>query len=307
MSYTHTYIDRLDKQDIVDQLKSHVDAHMHEGKHNHDWWVDGIPVIYQTYSLANAIRQKAPHATFRFNKQNPGRSLFVTVPNCPYTVAVIGFGQFKMSQLGEDYTVKARGIKNEKYNSGREQYHMRFSKNVATAAKIALTNIVAYSTCELASLKLDLFSRASIDAGRKKAGMLPTLCSAVSHSVLVNEVRSLKAAGVVFHTAEFQAIADQCDEASKLANDERNKRVDAVFVQFTESKVTGFKAQCVTVESIRNKNDFDVYGIPATVYELSELPEFITSKISVLQILEDRNHVDGVGMKINPTLFWVEK
>jgi hypothetical protein len=307
MSYIHTYVDNLDKQEAVEQLKLHVDAHMHEGKRNHEWWVDGIPVMYQAYSLANAIKQKAPHVMFRFNKKNPGRSLHVTVPNCPYTVALIGFGQFKMSQVGEEYVVKARGVRNEKYQPHREQYHMRFSKNMATAAKTVLANIVAYSTCELASLKLELFSRASIDAGRKKAGVLPTLCSAVSHSVLINEVRSLKAAGVVFHTAEFQAIADQCDEASKLANDERNKRVDAVFVQFMESKVTGFKAQCVTVENIRSKNDFDVKGIPATVYELSELPEFITSKISVLQILEDRNHVDGVGMKINPTLFWVEK
>ena len=70
---------------------------------------------------------------------------------------------------------------------------------------------------------------------------------------------------------------------------------------------SGFKAQCVTVENIRNKNDFDVRGLPTTTYELSELPEFMTSKISVLQILEDGNHVDGVGMKVNPTLFWVEK
>ena len=304
MGYTHKSLASLDKQEIVDELKVQVDAH---NEVTHAWWVDGIPVIRETYCIAEEIKRKAPHVVFRFNKKNPVNTLYVTIPNCPYTVALIGFGQFKMSTTSSEYIVKARGIRNEKYHTNREQYCMRFSKNVTTAAKIALTYLTPYTTCEVANLKFDSFSRASSSAGRKKAGVLPTLCGAVTSSVLINEIRSLKAAGVQFNTVEFQAIADQCDEASKLANDERNKRVDAVFVQFIESKGTGFKAQCVTVENIRNKNDFDVRGLPTTTYELSELPEFMTSKISVLQILEDGNHVDGVGMKVNPTLFWVEK
>jgi len=302
--YTHKSLASLDKQEIVDALKVQVDAH---NEVTHAWWVDGIPVIRETYCIAEEIKRKAPHVVFRFNKKNPVNTLYITIPNCPYTVALIGFGKFKMSTTSSEYIVKARGIRNEKYHTNREQYCMRFSKNVTTAAKIALAYITPYTTCEVANLQFDLFSRASSSAGRKKAGVLPTLCGAVTSSVLINEIRSLKAAGVQFHTAEFQAIADQCDEASKLANDERNKRVDAVFVQFIEGKATGFKAQCVTVENIRNKNDFDIRGLPTTTYELSELPEFMTSKISVLQILEDGNHVDGVGMKVNPTLFWVEK
>jgi hypothetical protein len=48
------------------------------------------------------------------------------------------------------------------------------------------------------------------------------------------------------------------------------------------------------------------FSNPVT-YELSELPEALSSGVAVLQIMERKQYAQRVGMKIDDRTFWVEK
>ena len=42
-------------------------------------------------------------------------------------------------------------------------------------------------------------------------------------------------------------------------------------------------------------------------YSLADVPQALQDKVAVLQTLPPGDHVDGVGMKVEEMLYWVEK
>jgi hypothetical protein len=186
------------------------------------------------------------------------------------------------------------------------------SVNQRKAVKKTLLNLIPYTVAECATLQYDAIKRKSDKSGAAKTGVLPSLLGAVTHNVLMNEVRALRAAGVAFSTPEFQAVAEEMDDAVQLANAERNKRVDAVMVQFV-TRGGVMRAECAEVQDIRKSYEVkfaeegeDGRGVVKS-YAMEEVPPFIVEKVSVLQGLDNGGHVDSIGMKVNDTLFWVEK
>jgi hypothetical protein len=199
----------------------------------------------------------------------------------------------------------ARDIENVKYGEGRKQYYMKLTTNLKLAVKNALANLLPYTAREMAGIEYPTMREKSEESGRVKASKLPTLLNAVTHGVLMNEVRALHAAGVTFTTPEFQSIVDNMDEAVQLANAERSKRVDMVLVSFVERNGS-MMADCSEARDVRN-NHWPNVADEVNTYPLADVPQFIVEKVSVLQGLDNGNHVDGVGVKIDDKLFWVEK
>jgi hypothetical protein len=205
--------------------------------------------------------------------------------------------------------VKARGIANEKYNISSTQFYMRLTGNIKVAVKNAMTNLIPYGVKEIVDIEYAALHEKSTAVGRTKASQLPILLNAVSHNVLLNEIRALHAvmevSGATFSTPEFRAIVENMDDAVQLANAERNKRVDALLVSFIET-ADGVRVECAEVSNVR-ANNYAVIRDDVDTYPLADAPQFIVEKVSVLQGLAHGSHVDSIGMKLDDKLFWVEK
>jgi len=301
-----------------------------------EYMLDGVPVSQHLHAYATALREAVPNLKFgavweRYNfddetetcyREGPeggqvrvtyATEVWVCMDVSHYALAKIGYRKYRQSSnTAYEYGVYARGIKNAIYGDYRDQHYTRMSINLKAAMKKALLNLIPYTVAECATHQYDAIKRKSDRSGAAKTGVLPSLLGAVSHNVLMNEVRALRAAGVAFSTPEFQAVAEEMDDAVQLANAERNKRVDAVMVQFV-TRGGVMRAECAAVRHIRGNDgavfaevDEDGRGV-VKAYIMEEVPPFIVEKVSVLQGLDNGGHVDSIGMKVNDTLFWVEK
>jgi hypothetical protein len=301
-----------------------------------EYMLDGVPVSQHLHAYATKLREAVPNLKFgavwgkysfdggtetMYREGPEGGQVHVTYATevwvcmdvSHYALAKIGHKKYRQSNNSPyEYGVAARGIENKIYGDYREQYCIRMSVKQRAAVKNALLNLIPYTVAECATLQYDAIKRKSDRSGAAKTGVLPSLLGAVSHNVLMNEVRALRAAGVAFTTPEFQAIAEEMDDAVQLANAERNKRVDAVMVQFV-TRGGVMRAECSEVRDIRRNDgaafaeeDNEGNGVVKS-YAMEEVPPFIVEKVSVLQGLDNGGHVDSVGMKVNDTLFWVEK
>ena len=292
------------------------------------WWLDTIPVSSEVYELAMGVRKAYPFAKFYATVEESkcrwtwvdtrvllntlvhqyASEVYIALDTCPYALAKIGYGDYSVRSNGGTATfmVRARGIENEKYGSGRPQYHTRLATNLKVAIKITLANLLPYDMGEVAAHEYAEYRSKSQRVGASKAAKLPALLGSISHSILLNEIRALTAMGVTFNTSEFRSVAENCDDAAKLANEERNKRIDVVLMHFV-TRTDGIVAECVGMNNIRAHSAFMPGMSESNTYPLDGVPQALQDKVAVLQTLPPGDHVDGVGMKVEEMLYWVEK
>ena len=293
------------------------------------YWLDGLPVTVALHRYGNALREVSPLLRFRAPQQraplctdDPLSGVLVCLDTCPYVLLDI-------AAIGK-YTVRARNITNNMHRPESWGHHVKASVRLVMAVKNALKYLSPYSTLEIALLEGPALIKKSKAASASKSFMLTELVAGVNSNALLNEVRALKAAGVLFNTPEFKCLADNMDEAMQLSKSEHMKRVDAVLVRFIE-RAGGVVVECVEMQNIRNKSDSiwlsSVSGpfmdesrrlvnarmkgheipLPTVTHDMSKVPQYIVEKVAVLRTLDDGGHVDGVGMKVEEGVFWVEK
>jgi hypothetical protein len=279
--------------------------------------VDGIAVVSQLAEFVAGIRKAFPALKFypgemwaTYTGDNgvvfrSYRELYAGVPGQLYLVGRIGYCGYQQTSDEDFYMVDSRLIANEKYSTRNERYSMRLTTNINRAIKNALVNLVPYSTLELTHRCYREFRAKSYEVGENKGNTLERLLGQINKVALLNEIRSLKSAGVQFSTQEFRAVAAECDEAVQVSNAEKGKRVDALLVHFLGQGQNMF-AESVPVQDIR-RTAYPVGNDAVTTHTLADIPELIREKVAVLQTLLPGNHVDGVGMKMSDRLFWVEK
>ena len=283
------------------------------------YWLDDTPVIRQLYEYGSALQKEYPFLKFwsstrtRQQEYQPVSNVhvftevYICMDTSHHAVGWIGFGSYReKTDSAPMYVVSSRGITNEKYGTGRSQYYMKMTTKLKAATKNALANLIPYTAKEIAVAEYEKIVHKSFEAGESKAAKLPKLLGAITHSILLNEVRALAASGVVFTTPEFQAIVDNMDEAVQLANAERSKRVDMVMVSFVERNGS-WMADCAEVLNVRGNRWSPKLSDDMTTYALADVPQPIVEKVSVLQGLDNGGFVDGVGMKLDDKLFWVQK
>ena len=311
MVYKHTPVRHL--VDHRFELDERIEASRVAGW---QWWLDTIPVSREVYELGTGVRKAYPFVKFYgttkggvcrwSNDEKFALEIFIAIDTCPYVLAKIGYADYSVHGNGPTHTymVRARGIENERYDSGRPQYHTRLTTSLKVAIKNTLANLLPYDVREVADHEYEGYRSKSQHVGASKAAKLPALLGSVTHSVLLNEIRALKAMGVTFSTPEFRSVAESCDDAAKLANEERNKRIDVVLMHFV-TRTDGIVAECIGMQNIRAHHTF-FPGLQET-YSLADVPQALQDKVAVLQTLPPGDHVDGVGMKVEEMLYWVEK
>ena len=282
------------------------------------FWLDDVPVCDELHAYGSALQKLYP--CLKFLGSTPSHPMGIGLQNrvyvcmdvSPYALGTINYGDNSLSGHASlrTFSIYARTIKNDKYHSCRLQYYMKMSSSIGVAVKNALAHLIPYSAVDIARVEYKALRDKSVDSGKQKAAVLPALLAAVTPSVLLNEVRALKAAGVAFSTPEFQSIVSNMDEATQLANAERSKRIDAVLVHFVD-RAGATMAECADLSNVRGQTHPTISSCSistgVTQYAMADVPKFIVEKVAVMRGLDDGSHVDGIGMKIEDRLFWVEK
>lgn len=318
MSYAHVAVkDIVQESDISEESV----ASMVKSARESGWscWLDDIPVTPQLQQLGERLRKVLPGFKFYPNRNKWVRDtptspevlvasdVFVLMEASAYAVMRIGYRQYTRTGQAYQYAVFSRLINNTRYYSNSLRRHAKLTESIDIAVKNALAYAVPYSAAELAEITYRGYHKLSTGVGQQKMSVLSSLVEAASgFNVVMNEVRALRASGVSFTTPEFIALANEMDYAVQLANSERNKRVDAFLVRFIQHSWSGVQAEVAQATNIRGNPDPDILD-QVTTYSLEDLPPEISEKVAVLQTLDAGQHVDGVGMKFDEKVFWVEK
>lgn len=304
-----------------ESIKTRNERTIASGKENNwPFWWDGLPVPKEMSDLMPEIQRAMPRAKFLVKEvsrvnQN-GSSCWVVDEVCvymdeyPFDFGTIGYRDYNVKRNREKVTntfgIYSRKIRNEKYSSRNDQYHMVLTKDIKKAVKAALTYLVPYSHKELATAFYDkLRESVSSRVEQIRNDVMNVLRPLHSSKVLLDELKHLASLGVNFRTPEFATAVTLIAEKEALHREEEQRNTSAMFVRFRE--VDGL--MYVDVQECTNiKKSYTLTtSTPNVTYPLEDLPQDTAASVSVLQILNDGQYVPHVGMKINANTFWVER
>jgi hypothetical protein len=227
----------------------------------------------------------------------------------PYGLGFVGYGNFGVKSSNDVYMVNSRKIKNSKYASHRDQYHMQMTTDFKKAVKLACTYIVPYTIKELAQASYRDFSRNVEREADRINTMAYKLAAPIRDDVrtIITEVKNLIAQGVVFETEAFKNIAGSLMDTLAEQEEERKRGVFGVYARVRTvgeyTYVDTYKAYDVKSNTYEAKDD----GSPPTTCLLSELDAELAGNIAVLNMLEVGNYVPRVGYRVDTNTFWLER
>lgn len=279
--------------------------------------VDGISdVTVQTAELCEAIRKKLRGIKFGYCGVGAKsvwqgnvvsiQTLWAYYPDDEYALGMVGFADFAVSSVSDDkFCVYARNIKNEKFNDSRDQYYMAMSSDAMRAVKNAEKYLRRYTTSKLAEMSFDGFqSKTSMSKWTAMSSYR------AAKEQLVNDVA---------FEAELQAIVKS---GYQFNNPLLAEKVTAVIDKHAESVLEAARechAWYVQVRNFAGHQTFDVLDVcnvrtarppvdgGTKTYTPEELPEEIGHKLAALSMLEGEAFVEGLGMRVSPTSYWVLK
>jgi len=259
-----------------------------------------------------AIRVKRiyPKCSFGYVRHRGGHdetTIHVYHKDSPYAAGVIGYGNFKRNQEGDNtFTVFSRKIDNAKYTYG-EQEKMRSSKNVKVAERHVRTYLRNWGVLEVAEHHqhaLRQHWRNTVEGlGGKIRDQFDTLTK--DKHVLITELRALRAAGHTYINAEFggtvDALLDVHDDRSEKER-ERSTDMTSVIVRAGPKGGDNFY-HTVRCNDVSNSNA-EWVGTHAP-YDDNTLPDDIAGKLAVLSMCKPEQWVDNVGYKVDDKIFFV--
>jgi len=236
----------------------------------------------------------------------------VYTDDAPLEVGRISFQDNSASRSGKEltYGIYSRKIRNPKFSSGRNQHNMVMSKDLKKAVKHAKTYLLPYTTSELAKVFYDdIHDRAGDSLSHAKRQMLGTL-DPIGHNreIMITELLNLMTQGVTFVTSEFRDIAKCLQDRVEVYTEQAKRQVDAVFVRIYNIGEDPYADVQIAYNVRQNRNwqtALDKNSV--TTYKMSELPEDIAHAVATLSILNNKQYVNHVGMKVDERHFWVER
>jgi hypothetical protein len=243
-------------------------------------------------------------------------SYWIYRDDCPYCLGWVAYGDFRYTGSTDNmYVVCSHNITNGKYNESAQQYYMKMSTNINTAVRNAKKFLRIMSPQEIAGIRLNRAQTAVqgvvtdareefIDIRNRIIDVETSLYSArmSRDSVLMTELRHLMNSNHKFIDPTFgenlTTFFAKWDELDTL----QNRTVPMWFVRVYER--TG--QQMFDVVTIDNAEDSWKAKIGDVLrYTTDDLPEDIMQKLSVLNILEKDDYVDGVGFSAGEGMFYV--
>lgn len=236
-----------------------------------------------------------------------GNSAWVYYDDNPYCCAWVGYGDFRVGGKGTNtYTVASRLIANCKYNDYSSQYNMSMTTKLDTAVKNAKRYISPLNVADMAKLSCkdaarafrDVSSEAHQDMRRLGNKLFQHDGNSSNYSPMETELKGLLTLEHDFQDKELEeglvTYFAKKDETKVL--DGRSD--DGVFIYTT---VRMGEQQCAVLQVDGLSNYHPEVHMQGCVqwYTPQTLPDDFMGKFSMLQLVEDKHYVDGVGYRVS--------
>jgi len=228
----------------------------------------------------------------------------------PYCMGWIGYDDFQHSTETPMYAVYSYNITNEKYASYSDEHHMRMTKNVDTAIRNAKKYLRVLSPHQLVKLTRRSLHHAIGDTRDVLSKEVRTTAEAVFGTTTVHrgsdlyrELRHMANSGYEFVEGSFRKRLLSFFAADDTLIAEKEKPVNVWFVRVFER----FGKQSFEVVGLDNaENNWNAKAHDEIHrYNSDTVPEELAGKLSVLNMLQDKQYVDGVGQNCGEGMFYV--
>lgn len=323
MSFKHKLVKRLEDthQRAIERSAATVET-MNEEKARHRARimreVDGLPVSIRVAEFCDEVRRI--HRNVRFAVEgNPKsqwengdlviREIWAYFPGDEYAFMRLGHADYYVRDGGGNkYGIYTRNIHNEKFNNGREQYHMAMADTLERAVKNVKKFMRRYSVGEVVDMRLYDFQNKVSSAGwTTSSAVREARETLVNHPSLATELQHMVNMGYQFNCPLFANVVRDYVEKHAVDKDKQNQQHHAYYVSVSEE----FGEQVfnvVTVLDVKRAHvDPSVKVASLKGEELSTVDEELPHKLATLSMLEAGNFIEGLGIKVNDRAYWVMK
>jgi len=228
----------------------------------------------------------------------------------PYCMGWIGYDDFQHSNDTPMYAVYSYNIKNEKYSNYSDEYHMCMTKNVDTAIRNVKKYLRVLSPHQLVQLTARELRVAVGDVRGALAQEVRTTAEAVFGTItiirgsdLYRELRHMADSGYEFVEGSFRGRLLSFFEADDALVADKAKPINVWFVRVFE-RFGRQSFQVVGVDNAENNWNAKAHD-EIHRYNSDTVPEELAGKLSVLNMLQDKQYVDGVGQNCGEGMFYV--
>ena len=279
--------------------------------------VDGVPnVSVRVAEFCEALRSELRGIKFAYSRRGNKavwhgnvvkmQTLWAYYPGDEYAVGQVAYADYAVRGTGDDkYCVYSRTINNEKFSDQRDQHFMTMSDKLDRAVKSAKKSLRRYAMSEVADMTLGEFQGKLSSVGWKLQTELGEARQELfGHPSLDAELRSMLDKGYQFNCPllgnAVRAYIDKRDEHTARADIPAHGWFVAVRDEFGHQVFDVIEAYDIKRTSRVTKTNWSTKTLLP-----SDLPEDLTHKLAALSMLTDENYVDGLGMRVSPTTYWV--
>lgn len=316
MSYDHTRVDFIERKtkELLARVAESVSTVNADDPPMHK--VDGIPVMPELFTFCAEIRKVNRHVKFGVanrmkqswgNGGNKMQELYAYMDGHAYAVMKIGYGDYSVKGNGDwKYMVYARMIKNEKFREDNDQYHMATAENIERAMKNVKKYMRPYSPIECAGM--------SFDNVRNRFSSVVSNVSSELASVRYEIQNSVHLRMELFHMLDigYEFLSEEFREKIVLwrtkYQEDQEARGRALHAYYVNVRIHREEMVCDVIEVLdANKRNRLESHMPVVTYKMEELPEHIGGNLAALSMVEDDHYVDGVGLRVDSSTFWVQR
>jgi hypothetical protein len=316
MSFNHTRVDFIEKttKALITQLAE--DVHSMDANDPPIVTVDGVPVKPELANYCAEIRKLNRHVKFGVgrrmkydhrNKVNLLEELYAYMDGHTYALMKIGFADYSLrSNDTRKYMVYARMIRNDKFKEDRENYYMATAESMVRALKNVKKYMRPYSPVECAEMSFDDVRSKFSSVGYGVQSMLTgARNSVVDSSHVRNELFHMLDVGYEFLSEDFR---DKIAAWRQAYRENQEAQARALHTYYVNVRIHREEMVCDVIEVLdANKRSRLEATAPVTTYKMEELPEHIAGNLAALSMVDNNHYVDGVGLRVDSTTFWVQK
>jgi hypothetical protein len=317
MSYDHTRVDDIEKRTKAYLLGLAQNVETVNAGDPPPCVVDDILVTAPLVNFCAEIRKINRHVKFGIGKglkkprgfdgPNKFAELYVYMDGHTYAMMRIGYADYSIrSSHSSKYMVYARTIKNEKFRESNDQYHMAIADSVERAVKNAKKYMRPYSPVECANMSLDAVRNNFSSVGVLVSARLYDGRTGVMESRhLRTELFHMLDIGYEFLSLEFRDQIVKWRETRQADQEAKSRALHAYYVNV---RIHREEMICDVIEVLdANKRSRLESDVAVTTYKMEDLPEHIGGNLAALSMVEDGHYVDGLGLRVDGSTFWVQR
>lgn len=266
-------------------------------KHNHEWWVDGIPVSKPLHAFITAFRAKRPAKIVLRVDGSAGTHLQTSDGHYwvwdRVGVAYPDIPVYKVGDIATEdgaYLVKSPRIINDKFKSDTDGRRTKKTKDLVKAVKNALQFLKPMTLEEIVGRNKYPLNNA-LDSVRSPARSKLRDKLSINMDDVATEVMNMLASGYKPVSGSFAAAIDLMQTEGAELRRLQNYKPRTCFVWVKQQSL------------VYKYSDSDEPAVEIT--NMSDMPEHLRDKLSMLNIADEGSAIADVGVRINAHCFWV--